>query len=62
MDEYLEHLDKKIQQLTNIAKEKSKSPHLMEMMDEHAFEGTLDRLHLFHSRKQMIEKYIKNAS
>ena len=58
MEEYLQHCKEKIKHLTRLAKKQSQSPNLMDTIEEHVFEGTLDRLHKYHSRKQMIEKYL----
>jgi|TARA_B110001454_G_scaffold171831_1_gene162742 hypothetical protein len=61
MEKYLENINLKIQQLTEIAKAKSQNPYLKDefsIMEEHAFEDVLDRLRRYHGRKQMIEKYL----
>lgn len=61
MEKYLENIDLKIQQLTEIAKEKSQNPYLeneFSIMEEHILDDVLDRLHKYHSRKQMIDKYL----
>ena len=61
MEKYLENINLKIQQLTEIAKTKSQNPYLeneFSIMEEHALDDVLDRLHKFHGRKQMIEKYL----
>ena len=58
MEKYLQHCKEKIKHLTHLAKKQSQSPNLMDTMEEHAFEDILDRLHKYHSRKQMIEKYL----
>ena len=61
MEKYLENIDLKIQQLTEIAKAKSQNPYLeneFSIMEEHVLDDVLDRLHTYHSRKQMIEKYL----
>ena len=53
MEKYLENINLKIQQLTEIAKNKSQNPYLEDefsIMEEHAFEETLDRLHKYHGR------------
>ena len=61
MEKYLENINLKIQQLTEIAKTKSQNPYLeneFSIMEEHALDDVLDRLHKYHGRKQMIEKYL----
>ena len=61
MEKYLENINLKIQQLTEIAKTKSQNPYLeneFSIMEEHTLDDVLDRLHKFHGRKQMIEKYL----
>ena len=50
--------EEKIKHLTHLAKKQSQLPNLMDTMEEYAFEDILDRLHKYHSRKQMIEKYL----
>ena len=61
MEKYLKNINLKIQQLTEIAKTKSQNPYLeneFSIMEEHALDDVLDRLHKYHGRKQMIEKYL----
>ena len=61
MEKYLDNITLKIQQLTEIAKTKSQNPYLeneFSIMEEHALDDVLDRLHKYHGRKQMIEKYL----
>jgi len=61
MEKYLENINLKIQQLTEIAKEKSQNPYLkneFSIMEEHTLDDVLDRLHKLHGRKQIIEKYL----
>ena len=61
MEKYLENINLKIQQLTEIAKEKYENPYLeneYSITEEDELDAVLDRLHRYHGRKQMIEKYL----
>lgn len=55
---YVAELDDKIAQITEIAKQKlaKTDPVAMEI---HDLDETLDRLHKYHGRKNMIKTYIK---
>ena len=57
MKKYLKEIDDKIQQLTNIAKVRLEQEDLTSM-EEHNLDDTLDRLHKYHGRKNMIETYV----
>ena len=61
MEKYLESIILKIQQLTEIAKEKYENPYLeneYSITEEDELDAVLDRLYKYHGRKQMIEKYL----
>jgi len=61
MEKYLKSIILKIQQLTEIAKEKYENPYLeneYSITEEDELDDVLDRLHRYHGRKQMIEKYL----
>lgn len=61
MEKYLESIILKIQQLTEIAKEKYENPYLeneYSITEEYELDSVLDRLYKYHGRKQMIEKYL----
>jgi hypothetical protein len=61
MEKYLKSIILKIQQLTEIAKEKYENPYLeneYSITEEDELDAVLDRLHRYHGRKQMIEKYL----
>lgn len=57
MKKYLKEIDDKIEQLTNIAKVRLEQEDLT-AMEEHNLDDTLDRLHKYHGRKNMIETYV----
>ncbi len=54
---YMLETDKKIKQLTKIVREnlKIKNPTVLE---QHELDETLDRLHKYHGRKNMLQEYV----
>ena len=54
---YFTELDHKIAQITEIAKQKLTNPDPT-TMDIHDLDETLDRLHKYHGRKNMLELYV----
>ena len=54
---YFTELDDKIAQITEIAKQKLTNP-APTTMDIHDLDETLDRLHKYHGRKNMLELYV----
>jgi len=58
MQDYLDNIDVQIKKLSTIAKEKFKSPSIMDTMEEHSVDDVLDRLYKYHARKKMIDTYV----
>ena len=54
---YMLETDKKIKQLTKIVREnlKIKNPTVLE---QHELDETLDKLHKYHGRKNMLQEYV----
>ena len=51
-----DNIDTQIEKLSAIAKEKLKSPFLMDTMEEHSVDDILDRISRYQNRKQIIKK------